>query len=654
VSVAALGGKHGSPPDAVRGRRRALPWRRPALALIWIASFAASLLSLWPLAMIFDSDSYYHLAIAREYGQHGQLADLPWARFSVMQRGYGDKELLFHWLLAPFAAAADPLLGAKLALAGLIATLCASLAALGSAAIGGMGLWLPALLLCGSLSFDVRLIRLRPELLALILLLWSVHALIERRTLLLAALAASFALAYTAIHVELGLLAAGWLGMRWIERARPHPSGAGAHPSVASSDWALLLLPFAAAAAALCLHPHFPQNLRVFWLQNAVFWGFSDSADVGLEIRPLGWLEFLQHDWPLLLGCVLLALSARRSELDADARRVARAASVCFGPAALVFCALFVRSERFATFALPFALLALAWTLRARGYQLGPHLGSSAGPRTWLALALVCCVALPLTAAKLIDVVDRGGCLWPAQRAQLERLGRTLPAGAKVAAPWIAAQDYLFFAPQGRYLNVLDPVFMRAADERAYLAQRRLFDGQLADVPLALQSALDSDYLAFNARTLPALHAQVERDPRLHPLIAGGQALYRFDAAGGEAFVREWRVASSRSQLRDAPAYPRAPDPRARAAEGFIDAARVDGAGRCLWFAPSEPPPPGRYELGSDSPLTLARGGLATERLAADRRPVLGRGRLIELGGQALEIELCSGERPGVFYLLRR
>jgi hypothetical protein len=82
----------------------------------------------------------------------------------------------------------------------------------------------------------------------------------------------------------------------------------------------------------------------------------------------------------------------------------------------------------------------------------------------------------------MIRVVDQGGSLWPAQRRQLEAFGRALPAGAKVAAPWVSAEDYMFFAPQGRYLNVLDPIFMRTVDERAYLSQRRLFDRELADM----------------------------------------------------------------------------------------------------------------------------------------------------------------------------
>ena len=60
----------------------------------WYAAFPAH----------YDADGYYHLAVARAYAERGMPDGLEWARFSIMREGFGDKELLFHWLLAPFAA----------------------------------------------------------------------------------------------------------------------------------------------------------------------------------------------------------------------------------------------------------------------------------------------------------------------------------------------------------------------------------------------------------------------------------------------------------------------------------------------------------------------------------------------------------------------
>jgi hypothetical protein len=608
----------------------------------WLIGFGATLAWSWRLSMLFDSDSYYHLAVAREYARHGVLSDLPWARFSVMRHGFGDKDLLFHLLLAPFTAAFDPLFGGKVLIAGLTALILGTLALSASEALGPSGMWLPVLLLFGSLSFDLRIIRLRPELLALLLLLWTLRALQLRRYAWLVPLSAAFALAYSAVHALLGVCALCFACALWLER-KPQPR--------------MLLFPLLGAALGLGLHPHFPHNLRVLYLQNVTFWRFTGSADVGDEILPLGFGRFLAFDWPLLLGVAVLAASLEHSSERPSTR--ARESAWFLSAAALAFSALFVHSARFALYALPFGLLAAAWLLRSHGWQFAERmrgLGRHA-PRTWLVLALLCCVAAPRTAAALSDVVDRGGCVWPALRSQLERLGRTLPANAKVAATWSAAEDYMYFAPQARYLNVLDPIFMRAANPTAYDVQRRLFAAELVDVPLALRRDLDSDYIAFSAPSLPALQAQLSSDPRVTALIAGGHALYRVEAERNRAFVLQLRAADSRALLLHGGgrAYPRLAEPAARAVEGFIETARVDGAQRCLWFSP-DALAPGDYEFDSGGDASVWQGEQRLLSVSGHARLVLGRGPHVHVSQNSgpLHIQVCSGPRAALFYLLRR
>src|SRR3954466_8190369 len=82
--------------------------------------------------LLYDADSYYHLTVARACWRQGLLHDLPWARFSLMHPGFGDKEFLFHVLLAPFAALPDPLAGGRLALALLDALVLAAVGWLAS------------------------------------------------------------------------------------------------------------------------------------------------------------------------------------------------------------------------------------------------------------------------------------------------------------------------------------------------------------------------------------------------------------------------------------------------------------------------------------------------------------------------------------------
>jgi len=613
------------------------------LATIWSVAFGAVLTFLWPLALLYDSDSYYHLAIARAYLQEGLLSELPWARFSAMSHGFGDKELLFHLLLLPAAALPDPVLGAKVTLAALDATILTSLACLARRAVGPTGLVLPALALFGSLSFDLRVIRLRPELLALFLLLWTVHALSTRRAALAGLCACAFALAYTAFHALLGVCALCFVLHAWLDR---------------KPSYRLLGYPVVGATAGLLVHPHFPHNLRIFYLQNVEFWRYQHTSDVGNEILPLGVARWLSFDWPLLIGCAILAATLRRApRLDRAARVAGLSVCVC----ALPFMLLFVHSSRFAVYALPLALLAAAWLVRLLGFQLDARLWlrGEPGPRSALALGLLACIAVPHTAAALEAHVDREGCLWPALRNQLARLARALPDGAKVAATWDSSEDYIYFAPQGRYLNLLDPLFMRSAHPRAYESQRALFAGERADVPLTLRAELDSDYLAFAERKHPALQARLESDPRLEALVREGHALYRVRPDRASSFVRDFRVAASRALLSQPTAarYPRHASRAGREIEAIVDTARVSerNADGCTFFGPLENSDgPGRYELGTSAPTRVWIGEQA-QTIASSARVLIGSGSSLHVPALAdVAIELCSEGKPAQFYLLRR
>lgn len=603
------------------------------IALCFIVAFALSLAWLWPLAMLFDSDSYYHLAIARAYGHHGNLHELPWARFSAMHRGFGDKEWLFHWLIAPFTWIGQPLLGAKVALALWVASICASIARSGQRVLGASALLLPAILLFGALSLDLRLIRLRPELWALLLLLWTLDALAFRRWLRTGVGALLFALSYTALHALLGLCTLCFLLARRYDDEPPPLRG--------------LLAPWIGGALGLFIHPHFPHNLRIFYLQNVVFWRYTDASDVGDEIHALGIERFLRFDGVALFAVVLLALALGRT--SAPLAPPLRAAGRNYLLAALVFGGLFAGAARFSLYAWPFALLALAYAARGRGFAIDARMFrfAAGAPHTWLVFALLFVCVAPRAYAEVTHIADLGGCVWPAQRMLFERFASALPEGAKVAAPWTVTGEYMYFAPQGRYLNVLDPVFMRAAHPREYELQRRLFRGEVLDVPAALR-ALDSDYLAFNDRILPLLAAQLRDDPRLEPLIEHGQVLYRVKPAADFGFVHDFRVATSRAALV-------APETRRLSeGDGFITLPRLTANPSCLWLIPElDLPPNTRWEIGGDTTVNIFAGARVIATAEARPHPVLGAGTLFTAPAE-LALEACATTSSSAFYLLRR
>jgi hypothetical protein len=191
----------------------------------WAIAFAIAMPLLYLFfarnPQLYDNDAYYHLAIGRAYWNEGLIDELRWTRFSAMHDGFGDKEVLFHLLLAPFAGlASDPVRGGQLALALLLAALFATISTAARRALGNWALVLPWWLPFASTELAWRWVRLRPELLSLLLLICAMEAIARRRYRLLGVVSALYALSYTAFHALIGLcmllfLFGGWARRRW-------------------------------------------------------------------------------------------------------------------------------------------------------------------------------------------------------------------------------------------------------------------------------------------------------------------------------------------------------------------------------------------------------------------------------------------------------
>ena len=213
------------PPD-----RQTTAW----VALVaFVVGFVGSLA--WHRASaIHDTDSYFHLAMARLYAAEGVHASPP-LRGSLLggtpdgkdfgDRGFGDKEWLYHAALAPLVVAFDdPLVAGRVALALCFGLLAAVIAALASRAIGPWAVALPFWLLLASTPWAWRIVRLRPEVDALALLLVALWAFAAERDRLLGGVVFAFTLLYTAFHALVGLvalcvLAEAWCDRRWHLRA---------------------------------------------------------------------------------------------------------------------------------------------------------------------------------------------------------------------------------------------------------------------------------------------------------------------------------------------------------------------------------------------------------------------------------------------------
>jgi hypothetical protein len=454
-----------------------------ALFVVYFALIAALVV---PAPVIYDSDSYYHLAVARLYATDGVFAKIPWARMSLLGAG-GDKDFLFHVALIPFATFGAN--GGRVALALINALIATLIAAIAMQRIGFAGAFVPPWLWIAAPPFLGRMLRLRPELFALAILIAAVIPSREdgagsphdrrKRGIRLGILAVLFTLSYTAWHVFLALCVFWWLTESIVERYE--------------IQW-----PIAGTIAGLFIRPHPIANLHVWYVQNVEFFLRKGSLDVGTEITPPDSWYFTSAMFFFAMLIVLKPLKLRNRRLMI---------------AAAIFVILFVFMSRMAVYAFPLVALLVI-------------VDADVHPRAYAIAFTICTLlALPLAldsyAIHLLRTRVQPEAEWRA-------FGASVPRDAKIASDWQSSEHYAFFAPQGRYLNVLDPVFMALPHPREYDALRRVMSGADPDPATTLATQLDSDYIAYSAIDVPpVLNDRVHRDPRFVVVRDGINVLAR-------------------------------------------------------------------------------------------------------------------------------
>ncbi len=626
------------------------PTSRRSLALVFLVSFLVVFGVLSACSALYDGDSYFHLAAARRYRQGEIRGGLEWARFSVMSQGFGDKELLFHFVVAPFTLLPGSV-GGKLALAALNAGLATMFAWLAVRAIGPLGYLVPFWCLLGSTSYLERLLRLRPELLSLLLLLWATHLAVTRRYRLLGAAAVLLTLSHTGFGILL-ILCLAWL--LWVR----HEDGRW--------RWELLAYPVLGTAVALVLHPQFPANLRVFLYQNLLRFRYR-LPDAGQEFTMISLADAVIFNAGWLLGLFLL-WRARAPAARGDDRSPA---TVFFAIGSAAFGLLFLWLARFATYLVPFGTLAVLYGLRRPGLRLADLAPTSRAARILVPIG-VAAIALASGNAQL-DLyrhLRRQGVIGSSFEADLRSFAAAVPEGAKVAATWQDAEVFSFWAPSARYLNVLDPIFMAAFRPAAYRSLLSIFDGSEPDIPLRADLDLDSDYLAAGYPGSLILRRRLDQDPRARVRHLGRQVLYELQSNANGGFVLDWRVAPSAATppprdpeaLAGWPSYPRHATARGRAMEGFVDAARVaQGGGGCAVLAHVTRPATAsrlELELAAYGPTTLWVDGAHQVTQGDTEYAVLGRGLILTIelapGEHVLTVKTCGVGGHAGFFLLER
>jgi hypothetical protein len=456
-----------------------------------------------------EADSYFHIKVAFLMRQHGLfLKGFPWASLSLWRAGYSDGSLLYHLLLIPFTFG-------DLAWGGKASAVLFSAAALSSFfmiltlnRIPYRVYWF-WLFLMGGGFFWWRLLDVRPQVLSMSLLMWSLHFLLNDRKKPFALLCFIYPFAYVAAFLPVVFAALRWAYLKIVEGRSEH---------------AILLAGLGGYALGMVLHPYFPKNILFFYVQNLVSMFYSVTRHVDLaqggEIRPMDTLQLLSAHWPLILHLltVLFVFMHLRPPLS-------RRTLVLFPITVAVVFLTFV-SKRFIEYSLPVATLFCACAFTDVFAEI-PVRELLARSRAWAGALVAAWLVLVAAAsgAWILTVRSQFAAIKP---PQFERLARTLaaqvPAGELVfTCDWDETPELLYFNDQHRYMVMMDPVFMYYQDPGLWELWRGVADVTLPadDIHRALKERIGARFGVCSRRFYP-FRQLVGRDRRYKILDEDG------------------------------------------------------------------------------------------------------------------------------------
>jgi hypothetical protein len=434
-------------------------WRMLAIAGGLLTLFVAMLAYVqWGTPALADNDGYYHMKMGWLIRQFGLKPSFIWLPLSILSpTQFYNHHMLYQVYLGLFAGDGSPqamILGAKAA-----SVIMPSLAfvAIWWLLRGQNVPWAPlwALALCAiSDAFLYRMSQPRAQSLALLIMALALHALLQRRYMLLLPLGFVFVWAYDAFPLIMVLAVAYAAAALLTER---------------ELAWRALLYPALGVGLGLILNPYFPSNIS--FILNHIAPKVSDptTTSVGNEWYPYQTWTLAENS-----GGALVAWLAGIFAISWRGRRFDRAQLTAFF-LSLIFGYLLFKSRRFIEYFPPFALIFAA--LSVGPLLRDPQLGARVA--TWLQTRLGR-VLVPIALTGLI--LAMAVITLPKARAEMaqskpgetyaaasEWLATHTPSGSMIfQTDWDDFPRLFFYNSSNTYTAGLDPTYQELYDAELY------------------------------------------------------------------------------------------------------------------------------------------------------------------------------------------
>lgn len=469
------------------------------IAFILIAGISFIFYTQFSTPTLYDADGYLHIRMAEFLKDSGPRYNFHWARFSTFNGNFADKDFLYHLLLIPFTFFKDIFFGVKIA-----AFIFACLLFLGFYFVlrRYSSVAAPFFLLAFFFSglFLETISSPRPLTIVILITLLGMHFIIEKRYSWIF----FTALFYSLIHVTSPLIICYALIIeivRYFDKKEFYSK--------------TILFSFLGVLTGFLVHPNFPNNLLVFYLNSVLVPLYTIKTGVlelGAEFFPLHTREYLLQ-YPMVIIGVISIIYIAISKMPKP-----RFETKAFLALAGIFFALSFTCKRYLGHGYLIMLLAFSC-------YMSDFLQAK---KTFAKPALLVIFALSLILAmNSFNAVRYSAFVARIINGHYEAAGRwmekNIPQGELIFhANWSDSQYFIGLNPKDDYFVTLDPVYMYNKNPELYKLYRDVSFGRTNDPYTVLKDTFKAKYGYAGKNYFNGLIEQIRKDSRFTILAEDG------------------------------------------------------------------------------------------------------------------------------------
>ncbi|MDO8602509.1 MAG: hypothetical protein Q7O04_01510 [Candidatus Omnitrophota bacterium] len=464
----------------------------PLTIFILIFGVAVIFFTQFSTPTLYDADGYLHIRMAEFLKDFGPHYNFHWARFSTFNGNFSDKDFLYHVALIPFTFFKDIFLGAKIA-------------AFMSAAALFLGFYLilrkyadrkiiPFMLLgfLFSANFLEAISSPRPLTLVILLNLWIIHLLIQRKYLWLLFAGALYSL----IHVTSPLAICYAViieSVRYADR----------------KEFSLknIFVAFSGVFAGFLIHPNFPNNFLVFYLNSIlvpIYAMKTGVLELGAEFFPLNTRDYLLS-YPVVIMAIIIMIRIAISKVIKP-----RFETKVFLALGMAFLVLSFIAQRYLSHGYLIMLIALACYISDSSFVYD---------KLKKAQVIFMTILFLLLGLNSYNGIKYNAFVSRVINGHYEAVGRwmekNIPEKELIFhANWSDSQYFIGLNPKNDYFVTLDPVYMYDKNPGLYKIYRDVSFGKTTDPYLVLKDTFKARYGYAGKNYFGGLVEQIRKDSR--------------------------------------------------------------------------------------------------------------------------------------------